>query len=192
MPQDFDWRKYPPLFYYKPQAYLHSCFSACLQMALVNFGLIPMKKHARITEDEFNNFMIKNDFPDLDTAPPNIDIIDNFLLLQGFTGGERLSINIIEHITDENFQEIQKEIDFRGQIAIIGSIAGGIGGHANALVKCKGMCYGINPLQKGTYFMSGANIALVGLPGDQAIRIQRDEANFLGAINHCWIIHPGV
>lgn len=160
-------------------------------MALVNFGLIPMKKHARITEDEFNNFMIKNDFPDLDTAPPNIDIIDNFLLLKGFTGGKYLSINLVDPITEEDFLDIQHQIDCRGQIAIIGSVKGG-GGHALALIKCKGMCYGINPLQEGNYFMSGANIALVGLPGNQAICIQRDEADFLGAINHCWIIHPGV
>lgn len=186
MPQDFNWEKHKPFFYYKPQAYTYSCFSACLQMALVNFGLISGKKHVRITEDEFNNFMIKNGFPDLDAAPPDIDVIDNFILLEEFTGYEYLSINIVEHITVENFQEIQHEIDYRGQIAIIGSIIPDAG-HALAMIKCKGVCYGINPSPANTQCIDGVNIELVEGNGDWAICIPD-----IGAINHCWIIHPRV
>lgn len=191
MPENYDWVTYKPLFYYKPQAYEYSCFSACLQMALVNFGLIPQTKYGRITEDEFNDFMIGLSLPNLDAKAPDIDLIDNFLLLKGYTGGKYLSINLVNSMTEEDFLDIQHQIDYRGQIAIIGSIKGQAG-HALALIKCKGVCYGIDPSRFGIHCMSGVNIVLVEFQGNQAIRIQRSDTDFLGAIDHCWIIHPGV
>lgn len=187
MPNNHKWIKYKPFFFYKEQDYEFSCFSACLQMVLANFGFIKAKKEERITEEEFNNYMIGMDLPNLDEEAPSLDFIDNFLLGNLFTGGNYLSRHMVGKIDVAAFERIIGEIRIRGNIAIIGSIIPGAG-HALAIIKCKGQCYGVNPHggEGSLQVIDENNIELrADGRGNYAIYIPD-----IGAINHCWMIYP--
>lgn len=88
MPQDHNWALRVPGFHFKRQDYTNSCFSACLQMALVNFDLL--FPEGRTTEDEFNEYMLNSGHDNLDVDAPGRNSIMNFLLVENFDGKSML------------------------------------------------------------------------------------------------------
>lgn len=182
MPQDHNWALRAPSFNFKPQDYTNSCFSACLQMALVSFSLLPSL--GRTTEDEFNEYMLHHDFPNLDAAAPNRDSIMNFLLIENFTGKERVGINIIDVINEEIFNHIRQEMNRFPHCAIIGAL-NDAGGHALALIKKDGSYYGVNPAGGIEDITVSHNNPIQLLEGDghQAIGTP------VGAMEFCYLIH---
>ena len=144
MPQDHNWALRAPGFYFKPQDYTNSCFPTCLQMALVNFGILaPVDRHI---EDQFNNYMtIDLHENNLDDAPPILEQVETFMLDTDFLGKEHLTLlNYIENINDDAFGYIQRLFQHRHNIALIGAIRIE-GGHAIAIIKCKGFFVAITP-----------------------------------------------
>lgn len=187
MPQDFNWVKYQPLFYYKPQAYTFSCFSACLQMALVNFGILaPVGRHI---EDQFNNYMTDNLHQhNLDDAAPTLEQVQTFMLGPNFLGRERLTLlNYIENINDDAFETIQRLLQHQHNIALIGAIRDQ-GGHAVAIVKCKGFVVAINPGDfPDNYIVIGLN-DIVPYHLDGHIAAIGCEARGWAIMDYCYII----
>lgn len=182
MPQDHNWVLKVPDFYFKPQDYTNSCFSACLQMALVSFDLL--RPSGRTTEDEFNKYMQHHGFPDLDAAAPDRDSIMNFLLIEKFAGEESVDIEIFNVINKEIFDHIHQKMNPFPHWAIIGAV-NDAGGHALALIKKDRSYYGVNPagrIQDITVSLDNP-IKLLEGGGHQAIGTP------VGAMEFCYLIH---
>lgn len=146
MPQDHDWALRAPNFHFKPQDYVNSCFSACLQMAMANFGIIAPV--GRPIEDQFNNYMTNDlQLNNLDVAAPTPAQVQNFILNTNFLGKDYLTLlNCVDNIDENAFKYIKQLFQLRRNIALIGAIRVG-GGHATAIIKCKGFFVAINPAE---------------------------------------------
>ncbi len=181
MPEDHNWNLRAPNFHFKPQDYRFSCFSACLQMAFVNFGLLPPRD--RITEDEFNEYMLNQGFLNLDGEAPERDSINDFLLFANYTGRDHIAINIIEEINEEVANHIRHEMDRFSHCTIIGAV-NDAHGHALALIKKDGIYYGVNPTHELEDVTIDHNnpIRWVVAGGAQAI------VTPVGAMQFCYLI----
>lgn len=187
MPQDHNWALKAPGFYFKPQDYTNSCFPTCLQMALVNFGILaPVGRHI---EDQFNNYMT-NDLHvnNLDDAPPTLEQVETFILDTNFLGKEHLTLlNYIENINDDAFEHIEQLFQHRHNIALIGAIRLG-GGHATAIIKCKGFFVAINPSEfAGNYVLTAFNNIVPINDHDHIVGIDCNST-WWSNMDYCYII----
>lgn len=155
MPHNNAWRRENHNFLYKPQDFTHSCFPACLQMALVNFNIIGIRvgRPGRPIEDAFNLFCLQAYDVNIDEAAPNPNMVERFMIRTFFQGRDRIEVQIISPMTAMDQAFINNRIQDNQNIAIIGAVQGG-GGHATMIIKKEGNLYAVNPgpMLNGYYF----------------------------------------
>lgn len=147
MPVNNNWRVEAGNFHYKAQDFTNSCFPACLQMALENFGLIhgiQMGHPGRPIEEAFSTFFYQKYQGNMDTQPPTLDIVDDFMLNSWFQGRNNIHVEILRELTAFNVDMIQDSILANENIAIIGTMRDQMG-HATMIIKKQGQLFGVNP-----------------------------------------------
>lgn len=180
MPQNNQWLQTLQHCWFKPQDYNYSCFSACLQIALVNFRVIASE--GRVIEDEFNQFMITNNKRDIDNQAPGIDDVNSFLFT-GFTGKNDIAVDHISCVQPASFGYINRDMQKYVNYAIIGALKTG-GGHALSLVKIGANYFEINP--NGTVEDVSHSTANPMQSSEDGAAIRFPN---IGFIDYCYLIH---
>lgn len=180
MPEKHLWESIPPrVFHYKPQDYTYSCFSTCLQIALVNFGLLPAE--GRTIEDEFNEFTGRT----LDTEAPTLEKADQYIQNKGdYFAREGVEAEKIDQIMESTSNRIVEDMKAYDKYAIIGAIKDA--GHALSLIKIGTLFYGVNPNlpTKNVLTFKSNPLQSVASTDGRDIALQIPD---LGAMQYCYL-----
>lgn len=195
MPNNNHWREEANNFLYKQQDFQNSCFSACLQMALVNFEIIEgiaVDSPGRPIEEIFNTFCLLKYNTNIDLEAPTIPMIDNFMLHSFYGGRQRINVEIINPISMFNIGPISLQIEDYQNIAIIGAIEAG-GAHATMIIKKEGELFAVDPQPNngGNYFaqINMDDIRFIDRPGEENLRtISYDNYIYAGFQEFSYII----
>lgn len=145
MPVNNNWRVEAGDFHYKAQDFRNSCFPACLQMALKNFGLIheiQTGQPGRPIENEFNDFFTRTYHKNMDIVAPTRAVVEEFMLRVQHR--HHILVEYIERITTLNQERIMGLIFGDESVAIIGAMASAFG-HAAMIFNREGQVFVANP-----------------------------------------------
>lgn len=194
MPQNNRWRNENDNFHYKVQDFRNSCFPACLQMALENFGIIngiEIGAQGRPIEEIFNSFCLQGYTINIDQDAPTIEMVNDFMFHSFYQGRNQIDVMRIEHIWNRELEDIRVLINNNIDIAVIGAIDVG-GGHATMIIKKEGRLYAVNsqPYDAGCAQIDIENVVPAILLNGIMDGIQCDGpgANIRVMMNYCYVI----
>ncbi len=165
-------------FKYKFQDYTYSCFSACVQTALANFGAISAS--GRVIEDEFNQYYTVG----LDRQSPAIDDINSYLAQCNWIANTNLHSIMLPEISSQSLFQIMSAMIGAKEFTLIGAMNGS--GHAISIIKRGDKLYKFNPNKQANVVaeIPSVNISYVTNGTNSALRI--DD---FGSMEFCWLFY---